>query len=183
MASPRLYRTGDSGRVRADGRFEYLGRLDHQVKVRGHRVELGEIERVLDLHSGVTASCALVVGEGSQQRLVAAVAAAPETTPDQLRAHLEDRLPEYMVPAVTLVLDQLPISENGKIDRLALARRDWTPERTVDDEPLQGDEATLAALWQDVLGVEQVGSRDHFFRLGGHSLSAVRLASRVRDAT
>jgi amino acid adenylation domain-containing protein len=183
----RLYRTGDLVRTRQDGSLEFLGRIDHQVKVRGFRIELGEIEEVLREHPAV-AEVAVVVREDvpDDRRLVAYVAAAAAEAA-ALRRFLKSRLPEYMVPADFVLLDALPLTPNGKVDRrnLPALERGAPPgtsacgEGTAARTPF---EELIAAIWAEVLGIEQVGRSDDFFALGGHSLKAMQVLSRVRDA-
>jgi thioesterase domain-containing protein/acyl carrier protein len=172
----RMYKTGDLARYRPDGNIEFLGRADHQVKIRGFRIELGEIEAVLGQHPAVRKAVVLAREDApGEKRLVAYVVA--ESTADELRRFLKDKLPEYMVPAVFVLLDALPITPNGKIDRRALP----APERTRPEldkafvAPRDDLELQLAHIWEEVLGVQPVGVRDNFFELGGHSLLAVRL--------
>ncbi|HVS00258.1 MAG TPA: amino acid adenylation domain-containing protein, partial [Thermoanaerobaculia bacterium] len=169
----RLYRTGDLARRRADGLLEYQGRVDQQVKVRGFRIEPGEVEAVL--RSQVRESV-VVARDG---RLVAYVVG--EAQPDALREHLRGRLPEHMVPSAFVVLDALPLTPNGKVDRKALP----SPEIALADEeiiaPSDPVEELLAGIWTEVLGVERVGIHQDFFALGGHSLLATRVMSRLRD--
>jgi amino acid adenylation domain-containing protein len=181
-AGERLYRTGDRVRWRADGAIEYLGRLDAQVKVRGYRIELGEIETRLRRSEGV-ADCVVVAREDvpGEKRLVAYVAGAVEA--DALRAHLRQGLPEYMVPAAFVLLETLPLTPNGKLDRKALPAPEGDAfARGSYEAPLGEVEAALAEIWSELLGVERVGRRDHFFGLGGHSLLAIKLIERMRRA-
>jgi amino acid adenylation domain-containing protein len=175
----RLYRTGDLARWARSGEIEYLGRLDFQVKLRGFRIELGEIEAVLSRHPG--AREAVVVLRPSEQRLVAYVVPAEQVTANELRGFLRERLPDHMVPAAFVLLEALPLSPNGKIDRRLLP----APEARADgDEPYLAPrtpvEEVLAAVWSEVLGIDRIGVRDSFFDLGGHSLLATRVISRVR---
>jgi amino acid adenylation domain-containing protein len=180
----RLYRTGDRVRYLADGTLAYLGRNDFQVKIRGFRIELGEIEARLVECAGV--SDAVVVARedtpGSPQLVAYYVATGGEALhAGQLRAHLAERLPEYMVPAAYVRLEALPLTANGKLDRKALPAADRDAFATRDFEPPQGEtETLLAAIWADVLKVERVGREDNFFALGGHSLLATRVITRVR---
>ncbi|HEX8245669.1 MAG TPA: condensation domain-containing protein, partial [Longimicrobium sp.] len=178
----RLYRTGDLGRWLPDGTIEFMGRGDAQVKVRGFRIELGEIEARLAEHAAVHEVVVVARdGEVGDPRLVAyytgdrAGAAA-------LRAHLAERLPEYMIPAAFVHLDALPVNPNGKLARTALPAPDFAPE---EEEgyvaPRTPVEEVLAGIWAEVLGVERVGVHDPFFELGGHSLLATRVVSRVRE--
>ncbi|HEU4885973.1 MAG TPA: amino acid adenylation domain-containing protein, partial [Longimicrobium sp.] len=181
-AGERLYRTGDRVRWSARGELEYLGRVDEQVKVRGFRIEPGEIEAVLRQVPGV-ADCTVVVREdvSGDRRLVAYVVG--EADAEALRDRLRQSLPEYMVPSAFVSLDAFPLTANGKLDRKALpapegdayARRGY-------EAPLGEVEAALAEIWAEVLGVERVGRWDHFFELGGHSLLAIRLIERMRRA-
>ncbi|MCP4662603.1 MAG: AMP-binding protein, partial [bacterium] len=196
----RLYRTGDLGRSLVDGTIEFLGRIDHQVKVRGFRVELGEIEAVLSRHPAVRDSAVLVRDETAADRrplparplparLVAYLVTA-ETAPDarELRRFLQETLPDYMVPSAFVVLDALPLTPAGKVDRAVLERRSVAAERTgaVGEEglvvPADPTEELLAGIWAGVLGVERVGVQDNFFELGGHSLLATQVVSRIREA-
>ncbi|NVZ51279.1 non-ribosomal peptide synthetase, partial [Pseudomonas sp. B6002] len=173
----RLYRTGDRVRQRADGVIEYLGRLDHQVKLRGLRIELGEIETRLMQHPHVREAVVLVQG-GKQ--LVAYLVLEHEE-PADLKAWLLSSLPEYMVPTHLVPLAKLPVTANGKLDRKALPVPDAAPQQAYEapQEPLQ---IALAAIWQDVLGLEQVGLDDNFFELGGDSIISIQVVSRARQA-
>jgi amino acid adenylation domain-containing protein len=182
----RLYRTGDRTRRRTDGRLEYLGRLDSQTKIRGHRVELGEIEAALAGHPSVH-QAVVSVHEGAKggARLVAYVVTEPgrEFDASELRAALEERLPSYMVPSAFLPLGALPLTPNGKVDRKALPAPDFASlPRAPFLAPRTAAEARLAEVWAEVLGVERVGVGDDFFELGGHSLLATRIVGQVRAA-
>lgn len=169
----RLYRTGDWVRYRSDGNLEFLGRMDHQVKLRGFRIELSEIEAVLNQHPTIQTSVVLV---NSNQSLIAYVVG--ETTAD-LRAYLRTKLPEYMVPAQFVWLETLPLTANGKVDRRALPTPDRLPTEAI--APRTDIEQQLAEIWTTVLGLQQVGISDNFFELGGHSLLATQLIAKVRD--
>ncbi|WP_141699581.1 non-ribosomal peptide synthetase, partial [Pseudomonas sp. BIOMIG1BDMA] len=173
----RMYRTGDLARYRADGTLDYLGRNDDQVKIRGLRIELGEIEALLAAHPEVTEAAVLVRDE----RLVAYFTGlAPQI--EELRAYLQSALPEYMVPSAYVQLDALPLNPNGKLDRKALPAPGLDAVVSGVYEAPEGEiEATLAHIWQDLLGLEQISRQGHFFDLGGHSLLAMRLISQVRQ--
>ncbi|WP_276209479.1 non-ribosomal peptide synthase/polyketide synthase [Pseudomonas lutea] len=182
VASPfgsgeRLYRTGDLARWRADGVVEYLGRLDHQIKLRGLRVEIGEIESALLDHPAVREAVVIARELATGMQLVGYLV-ADELDEEHLREQLKKRLPDYMVPAHFVTLDSLPLSANGKLDRKALP--DPHIQQRAFEAPLPGVEAQLALLWQDLLGVPQVGRQDNFFALGGHSLLGIQLVAQVR---
>ena len=183
----RLYRTGDLVRWLPDGELEFLGRLDHQVKVRGMRVELGEVESVLAAHPAVRESA--VVARPEQGTLAAYVVLAAEISLAELRDHLSVRLPEYMVPAAWAVLDALPLNLNGKIDRRALQQMPTmsaavaAAASAADAQPRSQLAELLTGLFAGVLGLDEaIGSEESFFHLGGHSLLATQLASRIREA-
>jgi acyl carrier protein len=183
----RLYRTGDRVRSRPDGGLAFLGRVDDQVKVRGHRVELDEIVAVLDTHPGVVAS-AVAAGPGpdGETRLVAYVVAAggAQLTPAGLLATLRARLPGYMLPAVFVQLESLPLTASGKLDRARLPAADSVV--TLRDAEIAAPrtevEARLATLVAGLLEVAPIGVTDNFFLLGGHSLLGTQLIARIRDA-
>jgi acyl-CoA synthetase (AMP-forming)/AMP-acid ligase II/acyl carrier protein len=185
-AGARLYRTGDRACWRPDGTLEFLGRVDHQVKVRGFRVEPGEVEAVLAGHEGV-AGCAVVArraGDGPV-RLAGYVQPAPgrAVSAAALREFLAGRLPGHMVPSHLVVLDRLPLSPNGKVDRAALPEPGAGPAGAGGEfvAPRDPVEEVLAQTWAEVLGVDRVGVLDDFFALGGHSLQAVQIAFRIRN--
>ncbi len=183
----RLYRTGDLTRYLRDGNIDFLGRADQQVKLRGFRVELDEIETVLDEHPAVGKSVVIARDDDrGGKRLVAYVVqlSRPELTASNLREYLHARLPDYMIPSSFVTLDVLPLTRNGKVDRAALRAREdvgfsGTTEYVAPRTPV---EETLAKIWSEVLGVPCVGVNDNFFELGGHSLLATRLLSRARQA-
>jgi amino acid adenylation domain-containing protein len=176
----RLYRTGDLARWRPDGTIECLGRVDHQVKVRGFRIELGEIEAALERHPGVRQAVVVARAHGpGDTRLVGYVVGEAECRGEALQAHLRGILPEYMVPARYVVLDRVPLTPNGKVDRNALPDPDGTAGADEYVGPRNPLEQTVAGVWADVLQVARVGVHDNFFALGGHSLLAVRLFARL----
>jgi amino acid adenylation domain-containing protein len=182
----RLYRTGDLARYLPDGTLEYLGRVDQQVKVRGYRIEPGEIESALLGHPGVREAVVVVREDRpGDRRLVAYVApqSQEEVSPADLRRFLADKLPQPMVPSAFMTLEALPRTPNGKLDRAALpavegAARQIEEEFVAPSGPL---EEAIAEIWAGVLGLERVGTHDNFFELGGHSLLAVQIIARVRD--
>jgi thioesterase domain-containing protein/acyl carrier protein len=178
----RLYRTGDLARFRRDGRLECLGRLDQQVKVRGFRIELGEIESVLAGHERVTnAAVTLRRDRHGEPSLVGYVVLHPgEKALEDVRRHLRDRLPSYMVPSQLVEMDALPLTPNGKVDRAGLPPPPPpVPAAGTETGKASPAEQTIAGIWADVLGLPSVGLDDDFFNLGGHSLLAVRLMSRI----
>ncbi len=176
----RLYRTGDLVRWLASGDLEFLGRIDQQVKIRGYRVELGEIEAVLASHPAVAQ--AVVVAQREKARLVAYFVPAGEVTAGELRDHLAERLPEFMVPSAFVALQALPLNANGKVDRKALPSPEAAERGTDFVAPRTATEELLAELWAGLLSAGRVGAHDDFFQLGGHSLLATQLMSRIRES-
>jgi acyl carrier protein len=181
----RLYRTGDVGRYLRDGNVEFLGRKDQQVKVRGYRVELGEIENELRGHGGVEE--AVVVARelaGGTKQLVGYVVRRAGTVEADLtgvlKRRLQEKLPEYMVPAIVMEVEKLPLTRNGKLDRQALPAPEgkWETQFVAPRTPL---EELLAGIWQTLLKRDRVGIHDNFFELGGHSLLVTQLISKIRD--
>lgn len=187
-AGARLYKSGDLARHLPSGELEYLGRIDRQVKIRGFRIELGEIEAVLGRHERVQEAVVVTLDEKEQgdKQLVAYIVTAEgqSVTPAELRSHVKEQLADYMVPGVFVLLDKLPLTHNGKLDLKALPLPGATrhePEQTY-VAPRNPTEETIAGLWSQVLGVERVGAHDNFFDLGGHSIFAIQLLSRLNKA-
>ncbi len=179
----RMYRTGDLVRWQTNGELEYLGRSDQQVKIRGYRIELGEIETALRDIDGIR-QCVVITREdgGGNPQLVAYAVPGPGVTLDAtaLRHHLSMKLPDYMLPAAFVVLEALPLTSSGKLDRRALPAPEWRREKYV--APRTPQEEMLCQIFAEVLAVRQVGVHDNFFALGGHSIAATRLVSRIRTA-
>jgi hypothetical protein len=180
----RAYRTGDVARVTPTGVVEFLGRSDHQVKLRGHRIELGEIETALATHPDVGQAVVVAHGRGADTTLLGYVVQADGTRPDEdaLRAHVGRVLPEIMVPARAIVLDSFPLTPNGKIDRQALPAPGAGIQALKGGVPDDELERIVAAIWTEVLN-RPVGRDDNFFEIGGHSLAAVKVFSRLIAAT
>jgi hypothetical protein len=183
----RLYRTGDLARYHGDGRIEFLGRIDQQVKVRGFRIELEEIEAVLNEHHGVTEAVVAVREDvPGDKRLIAYLVPAPQQSPnsEELEAFLKRKLPDYMVPSGYVVLDRLPLTPNGKVDRGKLpAVEGW--RRQLKSEYLQPEselERLIAGIWRRALNVDRVGRSDNFFDLGGHSLLLAQVHGQLCQA-
>ena len=179
----RRYLTGDLVRWRGDGDLEFLGRLDDQVKVRGYRVEPAEVEAVILGHPAISEAAVIVCDDVLVAYIVGSASA------DELHRHLAEALPAHLVPGVVVPVDRLPLTAAGKIDRAALAGIARQPalagtgEVRGDQSPLSDAEQLVAEVWAEVLGLERVRAADHFFRLGGHSLMALRVVARVRAAT
>ncbi len=184
----RLYRTGDRARLRADGAVEYVGRVDHQVKIRGFRIELGEIESRLQQCTGVREAVVLAVELAGSTQLVAYVVPQVMANGDAeqlalrqgIKSQLQSSLPDYMVPTHLLLLPELPLTPSGKLDRKALPAPDSSQLQARYRAPHSDVEICLAAIWQEVLHVQQVGLDDHFFELGGHSLLAAQVIARIK---
>jgi hypothetical protein len=191
----RLYKTGDLARYLPDGNIEYLGRLDHQVKLRGFRIELGEIEAVLRQHP-LVADAVVAVREDipGHKQLVGYVVPTIEdgstgtseplsASHDELRRFLQERLPEYMIPAAFMAIQAVPLSLNGKADRRALPAPEISrPQLNATyTAPQTAIERMIASIWQDVLHIDTVGLHDNFFDLGGHSLLMARVHSKLRE--
>ncbi|WP_016952818.1 non-ribosomal peptide synthetase [Anabaena sp. PCC 7108] len=178
----RIYRTGDLGRLKANGVIECLGRKDFQVKIRGFRIELGEIEAVLNQHSQVKETVVIAREDiPGEKRLVAYIIPKKnEVSSKEIKQYLKQKLPDYMVPAALVVLDVLPLTPNGKINRLALPTPDFKKlESTEYTTPADNLELQLTKIWENVLGVQPIGLNDNFFDVGGHSLLAVKLFAQI----
>jgi amino acid adenylation domain-containing protein len=175
----RVYRTGDLAKYRPDGVIEFLGRIDFQIKLRGYRIELGEIETELKtLKSVEQAAVILRQDVPGDPRIVAYVTGSAET--DAMREWLATNLPDYMIPSAFILLDELPLTFSGKLDRNALPAPDWSEAASSEYvAPSTPTEEILTKIWQDLLGIEKIGVHDDFFQLGGHSIIAMKLASRI----
>jgi len=185
IQNSKLYKTGDLARYLPDGNIEYLGRIDHQVKIRGLRIESGEIEAVLNQHPDVQGSCVILREDTpGDKRLVAYVVIYSQQIPttSELRQYLLNHLPLYMMPQAFVILESLPLTPNGKIDRSALPAPDLNSEQQDYVAPRTPTEEIVAQIWSQVLKVEQVGIDDNFFELGGHSLLATQVISRLQEA-
>jgi len=179
-----MYRTGDLVRWRADGRLDFLGRADHQIKIRGQRIELGEIESALAGFAGVRASVVVPREQAGNVQLVGCITTDAPVSDAALRAHLAARLPEVMVPTHIVMLDSFPLTPNKKIDRKALP--DPVPPRAAAPVDSQADtpsslQSQIAAIWSRILGVGDIQKTDNFFTLGGHSLLAVQAHREIRE--
>ena len=177
-----MYKTGDRGRWLADGNIEFLGRMDEQVKIRGYRIEPGEIESVL-LQSGLVSGAVVLAREdreGSRRLVGYVVSEGGMFDREGVVSYLESRLPEYMIPALWVALEKIPLTANGKTDRKALPDPDVTGLLSNEyTAPRNETERVLAGIWQELLGLERVGIHDNFFELGGHSLLAMRVISSI----
>jgi amino acid adenylation domain-containing protein len=177
----RLYRTGDLGRWLPDGNIEYMGRIDDQVKIRGYRIELGEIESVLNESEQVNQAVVLAKEDiNGNKRLVGYVVPKEEFNKQEIQDYLSTKLPDYMVPAIWVELESIPLTPNGKIDRKALPNPELQSIVTEYVAPRNATEQALANIWQELLGLERVGIYDEFFELGGNSLLAMRVVSYIK---
>ncbi|MEC1536488.1 non-ribosomal peptide synthase/polyketide synthase [Bacillus sonorensis] len=178
----RLYKTGDLAKWLPDGNIEFIGRIDHQVKIRGFRIELGEIESQLEKHDDINETIVTVREDGENRPYICAyMTSKRELTVKELREFLGNKLPDYMIPAYFVKLDKLPLTKNGKVDRKALPEPDRTAGTETEYEaPRNKTEEKLASIWRDILDVERIGMNDHFFDMGGHSLKAAAMASKIR---
>ncbi|NER98851.1 MAG: AMP-binding protein, partial [Symploca sp. SIO1B1] len=180
----RLYKTGDLCRYLPDGNIEYIGRIDHQVKIRGFRIELGEIEAVLNTHPQIQQAVVIAREDiPGNKRLVAYVVSEDKSlSTNQMREVLRQKLPEYMIPAAFVTLDNLPLTPNGKVDRKALPAPDGEIAREHEYvAPRTPSEEIIANIFTEVLGVPNVGIYDNFFELGGHSLLTTQVISRLNQ--
>ncbi|MEM8531177.1 MAG: amino acid adenylation domain-containing protein [Chloroflexota bacterium] len=181
----RLYRTGDQARWRDDGTIEFMGRFDHQIKLRGFRIELGEIEVALGQHPGVHEVLVVLQENDSEKRLIAYLTqpSNERVTVDELRDFLQTRLPEFMIPAVFMVLEQFPLTPNGKVDRKALPQPENSRPALAEAyvAPRTPVEEMVAEIWRDVLEIDQIGIHDSFFSLGGNSLMATQIVARLQS--
>jgi amino acid adenylation domain-containing protein len=180
----RMYRTGDLARYRRDGQIQLIGRTDHQIKLRGHRIELGEIEVVIERHPEVLQAVVALHGEGNGQQLIACIKLSGDTMDSgNLRSWLQERLPDYMVPSSFIVLQEIPLTPNGKVDRKQLPKPKASTRETSTPiaSPRNRLEEQLVQIWSEILGVDRVGVRDNFFDLGGHSLLLIRVHARLRQ--
>ena len=180
-----VYRTGDMVRRRKDGALDFVGRIDDQVKLRGHRIELGEVEAVLEQLPSIGRVAVVVSNTDSDRAQLTAYVvptARQRGIEETLRQHAAQALPSYMLPTNIIILDQLPETPSGKIDRRQLADRSIVVSLPSGDETLRTEtERRVAAIWAEILNLEKIGSADNFFHLGGHSLTAMQVVSRIRD--
>ncbi|MDJ0517578.1 MAG: amino acid adenylation domain-containing protein [Trichodesmium sp. MO_231.B1] len=182
----RIYGTGDLGRYLPDGNIEFVGRADFQIKIRGHRIETGEIEAALTKHSAVKSAVVKAFGANEKQRLVAYVIPSqkPEPTIAEINQFLQDKLPEYMIPYVYIFMDKFPLSANGKIDRRSLPQPEgnFSTIETTYVAPKTKIEQTIVEVWQEILELEKVGVNDNFFDVGGNSLQVTKIYNQLREA-
>jgi non-ribosomal peptide synthase protein (TIGR01720 family) len=193
----RVYRTGDRVRRRRDGKIEYVGRKDEQVKVRGYRIELGEIEYVIQQHEAIDHSVVVVADQGhDKKRLIAYIVSKPDYKPlwkqdmnaqvgaslkDELRHFLEERLPSYMIPSAFVILDAIPLTSNGKLDRKALPAPAPAEPADMSGRSRTTVEDTLAGIWEQVLGLERVGIHQNFFEMGGDSIISIQIVAKAQQ--
>lgn len=184
LAAGQMYRTGDNVRQLPDGTICFIGRSDHQVKLRGYRVELGEIEAIINEFTGIKDAVVILITQDCSEALAAYVTLTEGKqgfSMEGLHQHLKDRLPFYMLPSSITILKEMPVTPSGKVDRLALPHPEKRNAQSNFLAPRNDVEKRLVAIWKEILGVEKIGIRDNFFELGGHSLLAVRLFSRITD--
>ncbi|HEX8088681.1 MAG TPA: amino acid adenylation domain-containing protein, partial [Blastocatellia bacterium] len=180
----RLYKTGDLARYLSDGNIEFLGRIDHQVKVRGHRIELGEVEATMGQHPSVKEAVVIALEDtpGLKRLIAYVVSNQPEFSVSEMRSYLREKLPEYMIPSAFVIMDKLPLSPNRKVDRKALPAPGFNSGEAVETyaPPRDSLEEVLAKIWAEVLKLERVGIHSNFFALGGHSLLAGQIVWKIR---
>ena len=177
----RIYRTGDYGIMHPEGFVEFIGRKDNQVKIRGYRVELGEIEKKMEGHEFINSAVVLLIEDGQGQKVLCGYyTSEEELEPSEIRTYLERELPQYMIPAIFMELDELPLTANGKVDRKVLPKPDLTKiaERRY-KEPRNETEKRLEAIWEEVLGCEKIGIDENFFELGGNSITMVKVRTEI----
>ena len=177
----RLYKTGDLAKRLADGKVQYLGRIDDQLKIRGYRIELGEIENTINTLPTITESVVIAIDDQTDgKQLISYVVASEEIDNKVIQTLLEEKLPDYMIPKLYMQLESIPLTTNGKVDKKALPAIDDSAYQTVEYvAPTTPIEIQLVEIWQELLGIAQIGVLDNFFELGGHSLLAVRMVSRI----
>jgi len=179
----KIYRTGDLARWQPDGNIEFIGRIDHQVKIRGQRIELGEIEQQLLGHHNIREAVVLAVDTASGEKLLCTyIVADIPLSGSELRQHAAKELPAYMVPTVFIQLEELPLTGNGKVDRRALPKPEVNAISGGEYVAARSEtEAQFVEIWKEVLGIAQVGVYDNFFELGGHSLKAMTMMARIHQ--
>ncbi|WP_187355522.1 non-ribosomal peptide synthetase [Paenibacillus tengchongensis] len=180
--SERLYKTGDLGRWRDDGNIDYLGRIDQQVKIRGHRIELGEIESVINKQTGIKEAVVMVKGDDVESQYLCAYVVLNHTDVQNVRASLKEKLPDYMIPASYIVLDAIPLTSNGKTDRNALLSIQVTNETSNKTPPKNYRDHTIVEIWREVLGLEEIYIQDDFFELGGSSIHVIQAVNQINQA-
>jgi tyrocidine synthetase-3 len=177
----RLYKTGDLGRWLPDGVLEFVGRVDEQVKIRGYRIELGEIEKTILQHERVKEAVIVVDRKGSDVRLIGFVTVLSELTTFEISKHLSENLPDYMIPASIHIVDTMPVTENGKIDKNVLLEIDRRSKVNIQATPNTANQKLLHQVWCELLGLEAIDMDSNVFTLGAHSLNAMQLAHRVHE--
>ncbi|WP_168188733.1 non-ribosomal peptide synthetase [Thermoflavimicrobium daqui] len=180
-SNARLYKTGDLARFLPDGNIDYLGRMDDQLKIRGYRVEPGEVESVINQFPGIQETVVMGHEESGQAYLAAYIVADHRLNQDRLKEHLKQQIPEYMIPSIFMQIEALPLTPSGKVSRRSLPKPDRNLLTENKTEPETEMEKCIAAIWAEVLNCEPIGREDHFFELGGHSLLATKVISRVRS--
>ncbi|QDX92246.1 amino acid adenylation domain-containing protein [Brevibacillus laterosporus] len=177
----RLYKTGDLGKWLPDGTIEYLGRLDYQVKIRGHRIELGEIESIINQQDAVKEAVVLVHGDDIERQYLCAYMVVQDVDIQVIKNSLKDKLPEYMMPASYVLLEKMPLTSNGKVDRQALLNMEGTREDSKKIPPRNFYDNTIVQIWKDVLKLEEIYIQDDFFEIGGSSINMIQVANRIKQ--